>query len=63
MPDPDDVLGRLDEIDPRKGKIVEMRFFGGLSLEETAQALNISVATVRSLKRAWLLREPKKKER
>jgi len=61
----DDVLQRLEEIDPRKSQIVEMRFFGGLSLEETAEALNVSVATVRrdwSLARAWLLRELKKKD-
>ena len=61
----DDVLQRLEEIDPRKSQIVEMRFFGGLSLEETAEALNVSVAPVRrdwSLARAWLLRELKKKD-
>jgi len=61
----DDVLQRLEEIDPRKSQIVEMRFFGGLSLEETAEALNVSVATVRrdwSLARAWLVRELKKKD-
>jgi len=62
----DHVLQRLEEIDPRKSQIVEMRFFGGLSLEETAEALNVSVATVRrdwSLARAWLFRELKKKDR
>jgi RNA polymerase sigma factor (TIGR02999 family) len=61
----DDVLLRLEAIDPRKSKIVEMRFFGGLSLEETAEALHVSVATVRrdwSLARAWLFRELKKME-
>jgi RNA polymerase sigma factor (TIGR02999 family) len=61
----DAVLQQLEEIDPRKGQIVEMRFFGGLSLEETAEALNVSVATVRrdwSLARAWLFRELKKKD-
>jgi RNA polymerase sigma-70 factor, ECF subfamily len=58
----DDALRRLEELDPRKSRIVEMRFFGGLSLEETAEALNVSVATVRrdwSLARAWLFRELK----
>ena len=59
----DDVLKQLEELDPRKSQIVEMRFFGGLSLEETAEALNVSVTTVRrdwSLARAWLSRELKK---
>ena len=62
----DDVLQRLEEIDPRKSRIVEMRFFGGLSLEETAEALDVSVATVRrdwSLARAWLFRELNNKRR
>ncbi len=62
----DDVMQRLEEIDPRKSRIVEMRFFGGLSLEETAEALDVSVATVRrdwSLARAWLFRELKNKRR
>ncbi len=42
----DDALNALAAIDPRKAEIVELRFFGGLSIEETAQALNISVGTV-----------------
>jgi RNA polymerase sigma-70 factor (ECF subfamily) len=61
----DDALQRLEALDPRKGRIVEMRFFGGLSLEETAEALNVSVTTVRrdwSLARAWLFRELKTKD-
>jgi RNA polymerase sigma factor (TIGR02999 family) len=50
-PDPDllavnDALNELAALDPRKAEIVELRFFGGLSIEETAQALNISVGTV-----------------
>ena len=60
----DKALRELEKIDPRKSQIVEMRFFGGLSQEETAEALNVSVATVRrdwSLSRAWLARELKKK--
>ena len=60
----DKALRELEKIDPRKSRIVEMRFFGGLSQEETAEALNVSVATVRrdwSLARAWLARELKKK--
>jgi RNA polymerase sigma factor (TIGR02999 family) len=61
----DDVLKELEEIDPRKCRIIEMRFFGGLSLEETAEALKVSVATVRrdwSFARAWLFRELKKRD-
>jgi RNA polymerase sigma factor (TIGR02999 family) len=56
----DDALKSLEAIDSRKCHVVELRFFGGLSLEETAEALDVSVATVRrdwSLARAWLLRE------
>jgi RNA polymerase sigma factor (TIGR02999 family) len=53
----DDALKELEAMDARKSRIVEMRFFGGLSLEETAEALGISVPTVerewRSA-RAWL---------
>jgi RNA polymerase sigma factor (TIGR02999 family) len=58
-----DALDRLETLDPRKSRIVEMRFFGGLSLEETAEALDVSVATVRrdwTLARAWLFSELKK---
>ncbi|MCI0364396.1 MAG: sigma-70 family RNA polymerase sigma factor [Phycisphaerales bacterium] len=53
----DEALTRLTTIDPQQGRIVEMRFFGGLSIEETAQALDISVATVKrdwTLAKAWL---------
>jgi RNA polymerase sigma factor (TIGR02999 family) len=56
----DEALQRLEQFDRRKSQIVEMRFFGGLSLEETAEALDVSVATVRrdwSLASAWLHRE------
>jgi RNA polymerase sigma factor (TIGR02999 family) len=56
----EDALQQLEKIDPRKSRIVELRFYGGLSLEETAESLNTSVATVRrdwSLARAWLSRE------
>ena len=58
----DEALQRLETLDSRKGRIVELRFFGGLSLEETAEAVNVSVATVRrdwTLARAWLNRELK----
>jgi len=43
----DKALRELEKVDPRKSRIVEMRFFGGLSQEETAEALDVSVATVR----------------
>ena len=55
-----DALDRLDTIDPRMSAVVECRFFGGLTIEETASALDISPATVKrewSLARAWLFRE------
>ena len=56
----DDALAALAKLDERKSKIVEMRFFGGLTLEETAEVLNISPETVlREWKRAkaWLQSE------
>ncbi len=56
----DDALKSLALLDPRKGQVVEMRFFGGLSVEETAEALQISTRTVMrewSLAQAWLFRE------
>ena len=55
-----EALNRLAEIDPRKGKVVEMRYFGGMSIDETAAALGISPATVKrdwEVARTWLLRE------
>lgn len=60
LPELDEALDRLSAIDPRKGKVIEMRFFGGLSVEETAEALRISPETVMrdwKLARAWLYRE------
>jgi RNA polymerase sigma factor (TIGR02999 family) len=56
----DEVLQDLERIAPRQSRVIELRYFGGLSLEETAEALNVSVGTVRrdwSLARAWLFRE------
>lgn len=47
----DDALGRLSTEDERLGRTVEMRFFGGLTIEETAEALDVSINTV---KRDWL---------
>lgn len=56
----DDALSELAKLDPRQSRVVELRFFGGLSLEETAEVLEVSVGTVRrdwSLAQAWLYRE------
>jgi RNA polymerase sigma factor (TIGR02999 family) len=53
-------LTRLEAVDSRKSSVVELRFFGGLSLKETAEALKISTDTVTrdwNLAKAWLLRE------
>ena len=55
----DDALKSLAEIDPRKSQLVELRFFGGLSIEETAEVLNVSPGTVMrdwTLAKAWLRR-------
>jgi len=60
----DEALQDLERIAPRQSKVIELRYFGGLSLEETAEALNVSVGTVRrdwSLARAWLFRELSRK--
>ena len=56
----DEALESLAAIDARKGRIVELRFFGGLSVEETAEVLQISSRTVMrewSMAQAWLHRE------
>lgn len=56
----DDALKSLAEIDPRQSQIVELRFFGGLSIEETAEVLAVSPGTVMrdwTLAKAWLRRE------
>jgi RNA polymerase sigma-70 factor (ECF subfamily) len=56
----DDALNALARLDPRKVQIVEMRFFGGLSVDETAEVLKVSPATVRrdwSIAKFWLYRE------
>ena len=55
----DDALHFLESVDPQKGKIVELRYFGGLSIDETAEVLNISPRTVRrewQRSKAWLYR-------
>ena len=56
----DDALEKLEELDERASKIVELRYFSGLSIEETANMLNISAATVKrdwNFAKAWLYRE------
>src|SRR5436190_6193042 len=56
----DEALGQLAEIDPRQSRIVEMRFFGGLTIEETAEVLSLSPATIKrewSTAKAWLFHE------
>jgi RNA polymerase sigma factor (TIGR02999 family) len=61
----DDALGALAAMDPRKAQVVEMRFFGGLSVPETAEALSVSPDTVMrdwKVARVWLLRELKERE-
>ena len=55
----EDALRSLERVDPQKGRIVELRYFGGLSIEETAEVLNISPRTVRrewQRSKAWLYR-------
>src|SRR5215472_8293497 len=55
-----EALEALQAVDQRKSKVVEMRYFGGLSIEETAEALGVSVGTVNRewrLARSWLIRE------
>ena len=61
----DDALKLLAEIDPRKSQVVELRFFGGLSVEETAEVLKVSPDTVLRdwrLAKAWLKREINKEK-
>ncbi|HXS91578.1 MAG TPA: sigma-70 family RNA polymerase sigma factor [Steroidobacteraceae bacterium] len=56
----DDALKRLEALDPQQGKLVELRFFGGLSIKETADVIGVSPATVKrewAIARAWLQRE------
>ena len=61
----DDALNRLAQLDPQQSRIVELRFFGGLSIEETSQVLGISPATVKrhwTTARVWLKKEISKAE-
>jgi RNA polymerase sigma factor (TIGR02999 family) len=56
----DEALERLAALDPQRARLVELRFFGGLTIEETAEVLGVSPATVKrgwALARAWLRRE------
>ena len=56
----DDALNGLAKLDPAQSRIVDLRFFGGLSIEETAEVVGLSVATVNrewSVARAWLFRQ------
>ena len=58
----DEALDGLAKIDPRKSRVVELRYFGGLSLEETADVLGISLMTVRRdwrAAKAWLFKRMK----
>jgi RNA polymerase sigma factor (TIGR02999 family) len=60
MPALDDALTRLEQIDAEQARIVELRYFAGLSIEDTADALGISPATLKrrwAMARAWLFRE------
>jgi RNA polymerase sigma-70 factor, ECF subfamily len=56
----DDALSALEALDPQKSRIVELRYFAGLTIEETAETLSLSTATIKrdwTLARAWLRRE------
>ena len=56
----DEALSRLAQVDPQQSRIVELRFFSGLTVEETAEVMSISPATVKrdwSMAKAWLHRE------
>ena len=56
----DDALSRLAELDAQQARVVELRYFGGLSIRETSEALGVSEATVKrewAIARAWLHRE------
>ena len=60
LPALDEALARLEQLDPEQARIVELRYFVGLGIDETADALGISPATLKrrwALARAWLLRE------
>lgn len=55
-----EALGRLEDLDPQQARIVELRFFGGLSIDEVAEVLGVSPATIKrewSIAKLWLMRE------
>ncbi len=59
----DEALSRLASLDPRQAKVVELRFFAGLSIQETAEVMDLSTATVErdwAFSKAWLHREVKR---
>ena len=56
----DRALSRLEAIDAQQGRIVELRFFGGLTIEETAEVMQLSAGTIKrdwTVARAWLYRD------
>jgi DNA-directed RNA polymerase specialized sigma24 family protein len=56
----DRALSRLETLDPQQGRIVELRFFGGMTIEETAEVMRLSPATIKRewvVAKAWLYRE------
>ena len=56
----DQALSRLEALDPHQGRLVELRYFGGMTIEETATVMGISTATIKrdwAVARAWLYRE------
>jgi RNA polymerase sigma-70 factor (ECF subfamily) len=56
----DQALSRLEALDPQQGRIVELRYFGGMTIDETATVMGVSTATVKrdwAVARAWLIRE------
>jgi RNA polymerase sigma-70 factor, ECF subfamily len=60
LADLDDALQRLEKMDPQQARIVELKYFGGLSIQETAKIVGISPATVKrdwNIARAWLFNE------
>ncbi len=55
----DEALNKLSELDPRQAMVVELRYFGGLTIAETAENIQVSLATVKrewNMARAWLYR-------
>jgi RNA polymerase sigma factor (TIGR02999 family) len=62
----DDALNSLATLDPRKAQVLELRFFGGLSVEEAAEVLKVSPETVKrdwKLSKLWLLRKLSEEQR